>query len=36
MKEGLDKFWEIEQNTAALNVIDFKSGKPRIAKINET
>lgn len=35
LQEDLDKMWEIEQNTSALNVIDFVCGIPRISKMND-
>ncbi len=32
----LDKFWTIEQDTAAINIVEFKDGIPKILKINDT
>ena len=31
----LNKMWEIEQSAAAINVIKFVRGKPRVLKVNE-
>jgi len=36
LKMGLDKFWELEQDTAALNIISFESRTPRVIKMNDT
>lgn len=36
MGHTLDKFWKIEQSTAAINVIEFKNGNPKFLKINDT
>lgn len=35
-ERGFDKFWEIEQRTAAINIIDFDKGVPKSLKINDT
>ncbi|NQU95018.1 MAG: alpha-ribazole phosphatase [Candidatus Omnitrophica bacterium] len=35
-RRGLDKFWEIEQRTTAINIIDFDKGVPKFLKINDT
>lgn len=36
LKKGLDKFWEIEQDTTAFNVVDLKRGRPHFATVNNT
>ena len=36
LKLGMDQFWTIEQNTAAINIIEFKSEIPQALKINDT
>lgn len=33
--QGLDKFWKIQQDSAALNIIEFKNGVARIVKLND-
>jgi len=34
--KGMNNFWEIRQDTAAVNIVDFKKGLPVIIKINDT
>lgn len=36
LKEEVGLFWNIEQGTAAINIIDFRKGTPRVVKINDT
>jgi len=36
LKKGLEKFWDIEQHAAAINIAEFKNGMPKILKINDT
>lgn len=36
LKQDLDKFWRIEQNVAAVNIVEFKGGEPKILKVNDT
>lgn len=35
-RQGLDKFWDIQQDLAAINIIEFYNGIPKIIKINNT
>lgn len=34
-KKGPDKFWEIEQYTTALNIVDFNKGVPKFVTVND-
>ena len=36
LRQDLDKFWTIEQNIAAINIIEFENKTPRLLKINDT
>ncbi len=36
LRQDLDKFWNIQQDSTALNIIGFKNGIPEIIKINDT
>lgn len=36
LKLNLDKFWDIEQHVAAINIIDFENNAPKILTINDT
>lgn len=35
-KMGLEKMWEIEQLPAAVNIVDFIDGRPRMTAVNDT
>ena len=36
LKQGPDTFWDIGQDTAAINTISFQKGIPKILRINDT
>lgn len=36
LKQDMDKFWNIEQDIACINIIEFKNGIPQVLKINDT
>ena len=36
LKLGLDRFWDIEQRAAALNIIEYTDKEPKIVKLNNT
>lgn len=36
LKQKLDKFWNIRQDVAAVNIIEFKRKIPKVIKINDT
>jgi len=36
LKQGLEAYWSIHQDVAAINIIEFKKGNARVLKINDT
>lgn len=36
LNQDLDKFWDIQQDLAALNIIEFRNGTAKVVRINDT